>query len=234
MRQPIRRQIRSRSHAHRPQLGTLSPASHPWHGTLHLAPAIARTLSHSRSWYSIGLTGSRAPNRGTNGCGADVRTMPRHTGPRYAGGYSPTLSRRYHTRLSIYSWSANPHAGRSRGGEGMVDAGCGIASCSYVFHIDNFSSAIHCGKYFLDRRILFRYDYQDFILLREQIMVMQPHQERVLAEKSELDAKIEKLDAFRHGDIYHTLSVAERDRLTRQYAHIKDYSNVLGERIAAF
>lgn len=63
---------------------------------------------------------------------------------------------------------------------------------------------------------------------------MQAHQERVVVEKSELDAKIEKLDTFRHGDIYHTLSVAERDRLTRQYAHMKDYSNVLGERIAAF
>jgi uncharacterized protein len=63
---------------------------------------------------------------------------------------------------------------------------------------------------------------------------MQAHQERVVTEKAELDAKIEKLDVFRHGDIYHTLSVAERDRLTRQYAHMKDYSNVLGERIAAF
>jgi hypothetical protein len=69
-------------------------------------------------------------------------------------------------------------------------------------------------------------------LFKEKIM--QAHQERVVAEKSELDTKIVKLDAFRHGDIYHTLSVAERDRLTRQYAHMKDYSNVLGERIAAF
>jgi len=65
-------------------------------------------------------------------------------------------------------------------------------------------------------------------------VTFQPHQQRVVTEKQELDTKIEKLDAFRHGDIYHTLSVAERDRLTRQYAHMKDYSNVLGERIAAF
>jgi len=70
--------------------------------------------------------------------------------------------------------------------------------------------------------------------LTVKTITLQPHQERVVAEKSELDAKIEKLDAFRHGDIYHTLSVAERDRLTRQYAHMKDYSNVLGERIGAF
>lgn len=63
---------------------------------------------------------------------------------------------------------------------------------------------------------------------------MQPHQERVVTEKRELDAKIEKLDAFLHGDIYPTLSPEERSRLTRQHCHMKDYSNVLGERIAAF
>jgi hypothetical protein len=65
-------------------------------------------------------------------------------------------------------------------------------------------------------------------------VTLQPHQQRAVTEKAELDEKIGKLDTFRHGDIYHTLSVAERDRLTRQYAHMKDYSNVLGERIAAF
>lgn len=63
---------------------------------------------------------------------------------------------------------------------------------------------------------------------------MQPHQERVVTEKSELDAKIEKLDAFLHGSIYSTLAEVERMRLMRQFCHMKDYSNVLGERIAAF
>ena len=63
---------------------------------------------------------------------------------------------------------------------------------------------------------------------------MQPHQERVVAEMKELDEKIVKLDTFRHSPLYETLPVAERDRLTRQYAHMKDYSNVLAERIAAF
>jgi hypothetical protein len=63
---------------------------------------------------------------------------------------------------------------------------------------------------------------------------MQPHQERVAIEKRELDEKIAKLDAFRHGDVYPTLEEVERLRLTRQWCHMKDYSNVLGERIAAF
>jgi hypothetical protein len=69
--------------------------------------------------------------------------------------------------------------------------------------------------------------------LKEKI-TMQPHQERVVAEMKELDEKIVKLDTFRHSPIYDTLPDAERDRLTRQYAHMKDYSNVLAERIAAF
>ena len=63
---------------------------------------------------------------------------------------------------------------------------------------------------------------------------MQPHQERVVTEKAELDSKIEKLDTFLHGSIYQTLTDEERMRLMRQFCHMKDYSNVLGERIAAF
>lgn len=63
---------------------------------------------------------------------------------------------------------------------------------------------------------------------------MQPHQQRVVSEKAELDEKIEKLHWFRHSAMYATLPESERSRLTRQYCHMKDYSNVLGERIAAF
>jgi hypothetical protein len=61
-----------------------------------------------------------------------------------------------------------------------------------------------------------------------------PHQQRVVTEKQELDEKIEKLAAFRGGEIYGKLAIPERERLTRQYAHMKDYSNVLLERINAF
>lgn len=63
---------------------------------------------------------------------------------------------------------------------------------------------------------------------------MQPHQERVVVEKKELDEKVDKLDAFIHGTIYPTLAEAERMRLMRQLCHMRDYSNVLTERIAAF
>lgn len=65
-------------------------------------------------------------------------------------------------------------------------------------------------------------------------MPLQPHQQRVVDEKADLDGKIERLDAFIHGKIYPALADAERSRLMRQFCHMKDYSNVLGERIAAF
>jgi len=63
---------------------------------------------------------------------------------------------------------------------------------------------------------------------------MQPHQERVIAEKKELDDKREKLGAFIEGTIYSGLPEAERNRLTQQAIAMKAYSTILGERIAAF
>lgn len=63
---------------------------------------------------------------------------------------------------------------------------------------------------------------------------MQPHQERVVAEKSELDEKVEKLGSFVHGSVYASLAEPERKRLMRQLCLMRDYSTVLGDRIAAF
>jgi hypothetical protein len=42
---------------------------------------------------------------------------------------------------------------------------------------------------------------------------MQPHQERVVAEKKELDEKREKLGTFIEGEIFQALSSEERNRL---------------------
>ena len=63
---------------------------------------------------------------------------------------------------------------------------------------------------------------------------MEPHQERVVVEKSELDAKIEKLDSFRAGTIFQTLAAEEQDRLNMQLSHMRAYSGVLADRIEAF
>jgi hypothetical protein len=63
---------------------------------------------------------------------------------------------------------------------------------------------------------------------------MQPHQERVVHEKAELDEKVEKLDAFMGKELVLTLPYAEQLRLNQQLTVMKKYSDILGERIAAF
>lgn len=64
---------------------------------------------------------------------------------------------------------------------------------------------------------------------------MLPHQERVVTEKAELDSKIEKLNDFVHNNkVFETLHLDEQGRLWNQLRHMKDYSDVLGKRIAAF
>ena len=63
---------------------------------------------------------------------------------------------------------------------------------------------------------------------------MQPHQQRVVDEKAELDAKVERLKAFWDNPVFNTLPDAEKERLERQSNIMDQYSQVLGERIAAF
>ena len=77
---------------------------------------------------------------------------------------------------------------------------------------------------------------------------MQPHQERVVAEKTEVDAskatlddRLTKLDAFIGGSIFTSLPEDERARLAYQANVMTDisrsmaqYSSVLDARIAAF
>ncbi len=65
-------------------------------------------------------------------------------------------------------------------------------------------------------------------------MTIKPHQQRVIDEKAELDAKREKLGAFKNTPVFARLPWQEQERLNTQ-AHIMTmYSAVLGERIAAF
>lgn len=67
--------------------------------------------------------------------------------------------------------------------------------------------------------------------------VLQPHQQRVVDEKHELDEKLEKLTAFIEANPLFAspaIAEAERCRLRRQHEAMSLYSQVLGERIAAF
>lgn len=63
---------------------------------------------------------------------------------------------------------------------------------------------------------------------------MQPHQERVVQEKADLDEKLSKLRLFFTTSTFVGLDEAEQDRLRSQEGAMHTYSEILGERIAAF
>ena len=63
---------------------------------------------------------------------------------------------------------------------------------------------------------------------------MQDWQQRVVDEKKELDNKIGRLTQFTQTQEFQSLPLPETDRLVRQLNAMEDYSEILGERIAAF
>lgn len=60
------------------------------------------------------------------------------------------------------------------------------------------------------------------------------HQQRVLAEKAELDEKLSKLEAFLGTETYINLDPDEQIRLDKQADIMSEYSCLLDDRIAAF
>lgn len=67
-------------------------------------------------------------------------------------------------------------------------------------------------------------------------MSLAPHQQRVVAEKAELDEKIKKLYAFIGSPTFKRVvpDPLEQNRLYRQLDVMQEYSGILGWRIAAF
>lgn len=63
---------------------------------------------------------------------------------------------------------------------------------------------------------------------------LQPHQQRVVDEKRDLDERATKLDAFFATPIFTGLDTSEQGRLREQLGYMRNYSDILGERIAAF
>ena len=63
---------------------------------------------------------------------------------------------------------------------------------------------------------------------------MEPYQERVVEEMTELCEKINKLSAFNHSPHFVHLPREERGRLKIQYHIMKVYESVLRERIENF
>lgn len=66
-------------------------------------------------------------------------------------------------------------------------------------------------------------------------MEIQPHQQRVIDEKQELDLKLSNLLDFTNTNpIFETLPTDEKGRLLEQRRIMREYSQILGERIKAF
>ena len=64
---------------------------------------------------------------------------------------------------------------------------------------------------------------------------MQPHQQRVVDEKTELDKKANALSQFIGvNPIFGDIDPDEQDRLREQCEIMWQYSEILGKRIAAF
>lgn len=64
---------------------------------------------------------------------------------------------------------------------------------------------------------------------------MEPHQQRVIDEKKELDVRLTALSAFINcNQVYSTLHITEQARLKEQHYYMAKLSNVLGRRIDAF
>lgn len=61
-----------------------------------------------------------------------------------------------------------------------------------------------------------------------------PHQQRVVAEQTELNEKLAKLTAFSDSEMFTTLDYDERQRLRQQRVAMAEYNRVLLARIEAF
>lgn len=70
--------------------------------------------------------------------------------------------------------------------------------------------------------------------MSENLKQFQPHQQRVVDEKNELDEKIGKLQAFFDNEIYKNLPNEDRALLIEQVNHMRIYSDILFRRIQRF
>jgi hypothetical protein len=63
---------------------------------------------------------------------------------------------------------------------------------------------------------------------------LQPHQQRVIAERDELQERLDKLTLFINTQAFLDIQYAEQSRLIRQQGIMSALLDVLDERIAAF
>jgi hypothetical protein len=63
---------------------------------------------------------------------------------------------------------------------------------------------------------------------------VEPHQERVVAEEAQLVERLDKLEAFLHDDRFVKLADEDKELLERQVRLMREYADILKERIARF
>ena len=63
---------------------------------------------------------------------------------------------------------------------------------------------------------------------------METDQKRVVSEKLELDEKLKRIKDFLLGDRKKEVPLVELERVQRQFVAMKEYSEILGERIEGF
>lgn len=62
----------------------------------------------------------------------------------------------------------------------------------------------------------------------------QPHEQRVIEERYELEAKLEKLNEFMKTDIFNGLPSQQRLLMSAQSSAMANYANILASRIDLF
>lgn len=63
---------------------------------------------------------------------------------------------------------------------------------------------------------------------------MELYQQRVVTEQGELNEKISLLSSFINGPVFPTIEYAEQERLVSQRRVMRQYFEILGERISSF
>jgi hypothetical protein len=63
---------------------------------------------------------------------------------------------------------------------------------------------------------------------------MKPFQQRVVTERDELAEKLTSLDSFIGGEIFTVIPAEEKIRLAKQAGVMKEYLDILNDRINAF
>jgi hypothetical protein len=139
------------------------------------------------------------------------------------------------------SWLSRKHSDDSEL-EGWFIAGIKLPTGDVSYHLPEclWDLAVKTGAAVLETGMCWDGHTSADVIDRLQTLVEIPllptsHEGRVILEKQELDAKLEKLtDFIENNPIFTTIGYDDRDRLKAQARAMAGYSEVLRERIAAF